>query len=136
MACTFRNPVTYEGITVSPSANSDALVFKISPDGSPVWYRRGTGNLDDYADSVSSSTDGGVLVAGTCNSSSFGMAGVSASLSAGKSLYLVKMDAGGSGLWAKSAGSSMDSGGFITLSSAVTFSTNIQAIIWAGDFTA
>ena len=131
----FNNPVTYEGITVSPTAYSDALVFKINADGSPVWYRRGTGNLDDYADAVVSSSDGGVVVAGTCNSSSFGMAGVTVSNTAAKSLYLIKMDAGGSGVWAKSAGSSMDAGNFITVSSAVAFSPNANAIIWAGDFT-
>lgn len=33
----FNNPVTYEGITVSPTANSDVLLFKISADGSLVW---------------------------------------------------------------------------------------------------
>ncbi|MEW6158413.1 MAG: immunoglobulin domain-containing protein [Verrucomicrobiota bacterium] len=75
------------------------------------------------------------MVAGTFNSTSFGMAGVAVSQTAAKSLYLMKMDGGGSGVWAKSAGSSMDPGNFITISSAVTFSPTANAIIWAGDFT-
>jgi hypothetical protein len=128
----FSNPVTYEGITVSPTANSDSLVFKINADGSPIWYRRGTGNLNDVADAVVSSSDGGVAVAGASESSSFGMAGIIISNTSSRSLYLIKMDDEGAGVWAKSAGSSMEADG---PTSAITFSTNANAIIWAGDFT-
>jgi hypothetical protein len=131
----FSNPVTYEGITVSPTAYSDALVFKVNADGSPVWFRRGTGNSGDYADGLVSTSDGSVVLTGTSQSGSFGMAGVTVSNTASKSLYLINMDAGGSGAWAKSVGSSMDPGDFITVSSAVAFSQNANAIIWAGDFT-
>lgn len=41
--------VFYEGITIAESGNWDPLLFKIDTNGAPVWYRRGTGNLDDYA---------------------------------------------------------------------------------------
>jgi len=135
VAGSFNNPVTYEGITVSPTSYSDVLLFKVDAAGVPIWYRRGTGNLDDYADGVVSTSDGSIALAGTCNSSSFGMAGVSVVNSAAKSLYLIKVDSAGTGQWGKSVGSEMDPGNFITVSSAVASSTNANAIIWAGDFT-
>lgn len=136
VAGSFSDPVTYQGITVVPTATwPDVLLFEINADGSPVWYRRGTGNLDDYADGVVSTHAATVVLAGTCQSSSFGMGGVTVSNSAEKSLYLLGLDAGGSGLWAKSAGSSRDAGNGLTISSAIAYSASAQAIIWSGDFT-
>jgi hypothetical protein len=130
----FSNPVTYEGITVSPSSDDDALLFKIATNGAPVWYRRGTGNLYDWADTVASTANGEVTLAGTCTSSSFGIAGVTVSNSASKSLYLVKMDASGSGIWGKSVPSSYNPAGELTISSAVAYSPTSDSVIWGGDF--
>lgn len=126
--------ITYEGITVVPSAPQDVAVFKVNTDGSPIWARRGVGSMNDYVDGVATTSQGDIAVAGTSNSETFGMAGVIASASATKTLYLVKLDSQGNGRWAKAVASSVDQVNF-TASSAVAYSPGSDSFIWAGDFT-
>jgi len=125
------NPVTYEGITVSSSGGVDTVVFKVNEDGTPVWYRRGTGSNDDYSDGVAATSDGGVVAVGKYNSTSFGMAGMSLSSPVGRSLYLFRLDSSGSALWAKSRTSDLN-GTYIP--SGIFSSKNGQELVWVGDF--
>ena len=59
------NPITYEGVTLSPTMNSDVAVLKVSSDGSPIWIRRGSGSGYDEFNAMASNSGGDIFVATT-----------------------------------------------------------------------
>lgn len=125
-------PVFYEGVTVSSSGTDATVVFKLNEDGTPIWYRKGSGSGPGYPDGVTATSDSGVLAIGKHYSTSFGMAGLSLSGWGGGSLYLFRLDSTGNGLWAKSVDSRIN-GSYIP--SGIFSSKNGQEIVWVGDFT-
>ena len=130
------NPIYYQGITLSPTANADLAVLELNADGSPIWARRGSGGGYDYLEGIASNPAGDVFVATyTLQASSFGMGGVVTNSSSGKTSYLVKMDAAGNGSWIRAVASSFDPTISEPQSSAITYSDRDGAVIWAADFT-
>jgi uncharacterized delta-60 repeat protein len=77
---------------------SDAFVVKLASDGSLLWAKTIGGVGDDRANAVVQTPDGGVVFAGA--TSSFG--------SGGADFFIVKMDANGTLLWAKTFGDVSD----------------------------
>lgn len=123
--------VMYQDLTVSSTGGDDTFVFKIHPDGSLVWYRRGTGAMNDRPDNVVFLPNGDMVLVGTSASVNFGIAGLNISNSSSGWKYMVKMDANGNGLWGKAV-SSISIG--IPVPSAVAYSSAEDAIVWVGDF--
>jgi hypothetical protein len=84
------------GITLSSGAGGvDVLVIKGGANGAVSWSRTYGGAGDDYGFFIEPATGGGYLIAGTTNSSGAG----------GYDMLLMKIDAGGTLLWAKTYGS-------------------------------
>jgi hypothetical protein len=124
---TFYNTVTYEGITVSPTVESDVVVFKLNADGSPIWARRGAGTSYDYFDSVAATQSGGVVVVGRSTSSSFGMAGL---ITTGPGRYAIRINNEGTGEWIRN---SPGGGDGVNEVSAVAHFRQTGESIWAGN---
>jgi uncharacterized delta-60 repeat protein len=77
--------------------DSDMYVVKLDLGGNVVWTKTIGGSGDDYAYSITQSSDGGYVVAGYTNSFGAGFADI----------YVVKLDSGGNVIWAKTIGGSL-----------------------------
>lgn len=131
------NPFTYEGTTLSPTANGDLAVLKLQQNGSLIWARRGSGGGSDVLQGLASNPDGDVFVATYTiapQPASFGMGGVVSPIMSGKTLYLVKMDAAGNGNWIKGVASSFDPTVSEPQASALASSARDGTVVWAGEF--
>jgi hypothetical protein len=81
---------------------------KLDSSGNVVWTKTIGGSKDDYAFSITQSSDGGYIVAGYTNSFGAGFA----------DFYVVKLDSSGNVIWTKTIGGwSLDVGGSIIQSS-------------------
>ncbi|MEO0210425.1 MAG: hypothetical protein ABIN66_01065, partial [candidate division WOR-3 bacterium] len=87
------------GRTESFGAGSwDFLVLKLNPDGSLAWARTFGGTIDDYAYSITQTSDGGYAVAGY--TTSFGAGNVD--------FLVLKLNPDGSLAWARTFGGTND----------------------------
>jgi hypothetical protein len=90
------------------SEDWDIYVVKLDSSGNIVWTKTIGGSKDDYAFSITQSSDGGYIVAGYTNSFGGGLA----------DFYVVKLDSSGNVIWTKTIGGwSLDVGGSIIQSS-------------------
>lgn len=131
------NPFMYEGTTLFPTENWDLAVLKLQANGSLVWARRGSGSGYDQLQGIAANENGDVFVATFTiapQPASFGMGGVVTPIASGKTLYLVKMDATGSGKWIRAVGSSFDPSVSEPEASALTASAVDGTVVWAGEF--
>ena len=79
------------GYTTSFGAGEeDVYVLKLDADGNKLWEKTFGGTLDDMADSIQQTTDGGYIVAG-----------YTTSFEGEGHVYVLKLDAGGNKLWEK-----------------------------------
>lgn len=100
----FRPGASFGGTTITNHGGFDAWVGKYDPDGNLLWARSGGGVGEDSARAVAADPNGGVLVAGYFTGQAFFD---SATLTAvgTKDVFLVKYDALGNVVWARSGGS-------------------------------
>jgi hypothetical protein len=83
------------GFTGSYGAGGqDMYIVKLSPGGNVLWNKTIGGTLQDYAQSIKSTTDGGFIVAGFTRSFGAGDADI----------FMVKFDSTGNILWSETVG--------------------------------
>jgi hypothetical protein len=91
------------GITYSFGAGGrDIFLIKTDASGNVQWAKTYGGTGDDYAHSVQQTLDGGYIVAGWTNSFGAG----------GEDILLIKTDANGNIIWAKTYGGTDDDGAY------------------------
>ena len=95
-------------LTNSSAGNSDVFVAKLNSAGNVVWAKSAGGNATDRGQSITVDPSGNVVVAGLFISSTinFGAVNANHSGSGNNDLFIVKYDASGNPLWARSAGGS------------------------------
>ncbi len=85
-------------------SHTDIYLIKTDAGGNELWSKTYGGQYRDYAGDMQPTTDGGYIIAGTTGTTSKG--------DPGNDVYLVKIDAEGNELWARSYGSSKREDGY------------------------
>ena len=105
----YDSVAVFGSLTLSNAGGSDVFIAKYSPAGNFLWVRTAGGAGNDQASSVAIDASGNVYITGSFDSASsiiaFGddtLYNSAATYSAGN-MFLVKYDASGNVLWAKSA---------------------------------
>jgi hypothetical protein len=100
---TIDGDYVFAGYTESSGAGrKDVWVVKVSPFGGIVWERTFGGPQHDYGYSVAATADGGCVVVGTLHAPD----------SAGRDMYLIRLDVAGDSLWTRRHGTSADEEGY------------------------
>ncbi|MES2592480.1 MAG: SBBP repeat-containing protein [Bacteroidota bacterium] len=84
--------------------NDDLFVVKYDASGNVLWVKSAGGTGNDVGQSIFTDANGNVLVTGYFTSSSITFGTTTLTNTNGQSLFVVKYDAAGNVLWAKSAG--------------------------------
>ena len=91
---------------------SDMFVVKYDTNGNVLWAKSAGGNSSDYGNSCSTDANGNIIVTGNFQSSSISFESTiltNTNVSGNSSdMFIVKYDANGNVLWAKSAGGTTD----------------------------
>jgi hypothetical protein len=108
----FTSPSITFGTTTLTNANNtgvaDIFLVKYDAGGNILWAKSAGGSPNDYGNSVATDVSGNILVTGYFSSPSitFGTITLINANPPNSDIFLVKYDAGGNVLWAKSAGGS------------------------------
>jgi hypothetical protein len=86
-----------------PHGNTDLFVFKIDVNGNLVWEKQFGGNNDELYGTIAACSDGGYIL---CSSSNSAKSGDVISSHGQDDFFVVKMDANGNKIWAKTYGGS------------------------------
>ena len=100
--------ITFGTTTLTNKGSYDMYIVKYDKDGNVKWAKNAGGSGDDYGNSIATDGSGNVYVTGRFSSSSITF-GKTILYNAGTSsldMFVVKYDASGNVLWAKSAGGS------------------------------
>jgi hypothetical protein len=89
-------------ITVNSHGATDALVVKMSPDGTILWQQAYGGSQNDLVEEVIELPDGSLVVAGDSRSSNGDLTSTNAGLT---DFWIFRIDANGTLLWSKNYGS-------------------------------
>ncbi|MCX6244164.1 MAG: SBBP repeat-containing protein [Bacteroidetes bacterium] len=105
----FDSPtITFGTITLTNVGNNDMFLVKYDANGNVLWAKGAGGTTDDYSLSVAVDASGNSFVTGWFDSPTITF-GTSTLTNAGNNdMFLVKYDANGNVLWAKSAGGTAD----------------------------
>ncbi len=95
--------ITFGGTTLTKLGEGDAFILKYDASGNVIWAKNGGGTGYDEATSVTTDASGNVFVVGQFSGTliTFGSTTIT---NAGGNMFLIKYDASGNMLWAKSAG--------------------------------
>lgn len=106
----FSNTITFGSSTLTNFGSAEMFIVKYGPSGNVLWAKSTGGALSDEAYGVSTDATGNVLVTGYFNSLLVTFDSVTLNNSDGSSgtsdMFLVKYDAVGNVLWAKSGSGS------------------------------
>ena len=101
--------ITFGTTTLTNSGSADMFIVKYDASGNMLWAKSAGGTSNDYAQSIAVDANGNTYVAGYFNSSSITFGSNTLTNAAGDyDMFVVKYDASGNVLWAKSAGGTSD----------------------------
>jgi hypothetical protein len=101
----FRGSVSFGSTTLVSSGNNDVFVAKISAAGAWVWATRAGGTGGDKAWYVRTSSDGSAIVTGYFSgAAAFGTINLAAAGGSRDDVFVAKISASGTWVWATSAG--------------------------------
>ncbi len=88
---TFNGDFVLTGEGYSTSGDRGLWVIRTDNSGNQLWLRQFGGTGNDFGNGIATTADGGMIVAGSTESSGAG----------GSDLFLVKLNAGGDSLWSR-----------------------------------
>ena len=88
----------------STNSNADIFLAKYDANGNVLWAKSAEGMYDDFAYSIAVDTSGNTYVTGSFNSPYLTFGSTTLTNAGGDDIFLVKYDANGNVLWAKSPG--------------------------------
>ncbi len=104
--------ITLGNITLTNTGGMDVFILKYDASGNVLWAKSAGGTGDDRTQSVTLDAWGNPFLTGSFNSSKITFDTDTLTSAGGSDIFLVKYDANGNALWAKSAGGPSDDGGF------------------------
>ena len=109
----FTSPViTFGTYTLSNSGSSTVFLTKYNANGNVLWAKKAVSTSDDYGNSVTADALGNVFVTGYFASPTISFGSYTLTNSGNYDIFIVKYDAGGNVLWAKSAGGAGNDNGY------------------------
>jgi hypothetical protein len=93
------------GFVIDNSGNEDVLVAKFNNSGIVVWQKKFGGSGEEYGNSLTVTSDGSILVAGTTSSNNNNDVGANHGL---EDCWILKLNANGDKIWSKLLGGSKD----------------------------
>ena len=112
MTGSFSSPtITFGTTTLTNNGNNDIFIVKYDANGNALWAKSAGGADNEWGYSVATDAAGNTYITGAFASSTitFGATTLTNSSSVGNSdIFIVKYDANGNALWAKSAGGTWD----------------------------
>lgn len=113
----FKSPqITFGGFTIynedSTGYNTDMFITKYDATGNVIWVKAAGGCGDDYIHSITVDASGNSYITGrfNCPVITFGSFPLTHTAGPSNNLFVVKYDASGNVVWAKSAGGTSTSG--------------------------
>ncbi|MEO8148164.1 MAG: T9SS type A sorting domain-containing protein [Bacteroidia bacterium] len=103
--------ITFGAITLTNAGSYDFFVAKYDASGNVLWAKSAGGINSDYGTGITTDASGNVLVTGVFNSPSITFGTITLSNGGLSDIFVVKYDASGNVLWAKSAGGASYEGG-------------------------
>ncbi len=101
----FGGTLVFGTTTLSTGAGGgDMYLAKYDASGNVLWAKKAGGNLDDFGYSIATDVSGNVYVTGVFFSATLVFGNTTLTNAGFRDIYLVKYDASGNVLWAKSAG--------------------------------
>ena len=111
----FMSPIITFGTTALTNAgNKDMFIVKYDAAGNVAWAKSAGGTSADEANSIATDDNGNVLVTGSFKDSTITFGTTTLTNAGNSDMFIVKYDATGNVVWAKSAG-----GGFTDISTSV-----------------
>jgi hypothetical protein len=109
----FESPsITFGSYTLTNAGGRDIFLVKYDASGNVLWAKSAGGTEDDRGYSVATDANGNCFVTGFFYSSSITFGSYTLTNAGGSDIFLVKYDASGNVLWAKSAGGTEDDRGY------------------------
>ncbi len=111
---TFQSPTITFGsytFTVTSMTGGDVFLVKYDSSGNVIWAKAAGGTGDDLGWGICTDANGNAIITGYFNSATITFGSTTLTSSGSRDLFIVKYDASGNVLWAKSAGgNSQDQG--------------------------
>ena len=107
----FNSSITFGTVTLTSSGNKDFFVVKYDASGNVLWAKNGGGSNAEEGRGIAVDANGNVYVTGYFQSSSITLGTATLTNSGLADFFIVKYDASGNVVWAKSAGSSANDAG-------------------------
>lgn len=104
LAITFGSTTLYNIIQSSFGSSSDMFVVKYDASGNVLWAKSAGGNNLDGSASLTADASGNIYIAGYSYSPSVTFGSINLNNAGSVNMFIVKYDAGGNALWAKSTG--------------------------------
>lgn len=104
--------ITVGNITLTNAGGIDMFILKYDANGDVLWAKSAGGTGDDRAECVAMVVWGNPFLTGSFNSPTITFDTCTLASAGGSDIFLVKFDASGNVLWAKSAGGTSDDGAF------------------------
>ncbi len=109
----FYSPtITFDTATLTSSGGGDIFIVKYDASGNVVWVKSAGGTYYDYGQSIAVDANGNSYVTGIFGSSTITFGSTTLTNSGDYDVYIVKYDASGNVVWAKSAGGTNEDKGY------------------------
>ena len=102
----YDSTITFGTTTLTNVGNDDMFIVKYDAAGNTIWVKSAGGSTDDYSNSVVTDGSGNILVTGSFQSSTIAFGTTTLTNLGSYDMFIVKYDAAGNIIWAKSAGGS------------------------------
>ena len=100
--------LAFSTTTLTNAGNYDMFIVKYDSNGNELWAKSAGGSFADYGNSIATDAIGNIVVTGNFKSSALTFGTTTLTNAGINDMFIVKYDAGGNILWAKSAGGSND----------------------------
>jgi hypothetical protein len=109
----FSSPtITFGSYTLTNAGNFDVFIVKYDAAGNIIWAKSAGGIYDDIGFGVAADGNGNVFITGYYYSPTISFGTYTLTNVGGGDIFIVKYDAGGNEIWAKSEGGTFDDNGY------------------------
>ena len=96
--------ITFDAITLNHTGGSDIFIVKYDAFGNVIWAKTAQGINEDLGESISTDNAGNTLLTGSFSSPTLNFGTITLTNQGSNDIYVVKFDASGNVVWAKSVG--------------------------------
>lgn len=102
----FVGSTTVGATTLSASGSQDVMVIKFDASGTPVWFKKFGGNMDDTANAITVDSAGNVFIAGRFQNT-INLGGTVHVSTGDSDVFVAKLDSTGAVVWGRKLGGTL-----------------------------